>query len=120
VERELLSNAPMAQTTSAVKRGWLSFVRDEPGTRFLHHYQRSQRRRSTVQTVLHLGLGLVLTAAGVVLWVLPGPGWLLVILGMGMFAGESRIVARFLDRAELFLRSRARRLRNWWRRVSPA
>jgi hypothetical protein len=110
----------MSQTSPAAKRGWFSFIRDQPGRRFLHHYQRSQGQRSTLQTVLRVGLGVALTAAGVVLWVLPGPGWLLVMLGMAMFAGESRIVARLLDRAELFVRARARRLLHWWRGVSPA
>lgn len=118
-ERELLFHAEMENTISAGS-AWRSFACDQPGQRFIHHYQRSQRERSIAKTVLRIGLGTALLAGGVLLWVLPGPGWLLVMFGMAMFSGESRRLAGYLDRAEIFLRGKLRSLRLWWRSASPA
>jgi hypothetical protein len=54
-----------------------------------------------------LGSGLV-AVAGVTLLALPGPGLLVVILGLAMLGGEFALVARVLDALEL-------RLRRWWK-----
>lgn len=45
---------------------------------------------------------------------LPGPGWGTFLMGLTILAGELRIVARLLDRAELRLRGPARRARVIW------
>jgi hypothetical protein len=103
---------------SAIRRAWRAFARDQPGARFLHHYERAQRERSTAKTAVRLGVGAVSTLGGVALWFLPGPGTLLVMFGMAMLASESRVLARVLDRTELFVRSGYRRLRSWWRAAS--
>lgn len=39
----------------------------------------------------------------------PGPGWVIIFLGLGMIVGEFRPAARFLDWVEV----RARRLARW-------
>jgi hypothetical protein len=109
----------MVHPVAAMKRRWRSFARAEPGQRFMEHYRRAQQQSSIAIRVLKVGLGVALTAVGVLLLVLPGPGLLFGVFGMAMFAGESRLLAGFLDRAELFLRDRLRRLRLWWRAVSP-
>ncbi len=44
----------------------------------------------------------------------PGPGTLAFLLGLGMIAGESRPVARLLDRAEVGARRLARWVRGVW------
>ncbi len=49
----------------------------------------------------------------------PGPGWLIILLGLGMVARESLFSARLLDRAEVYLRGLARRIVGIWR-TSPA
>ena len=40
----------------------------------------------------------------------PGPGWLIILLGLVMIAGESLSFARFADRAEIKLRRLATRV----------
>lgn len=49
----------------------------------------------------------------------PGPGWLIILLGMVMIAGESLSFARFADWAEIKLRRLARRVASVWA-ASPA
>src|SRR5262245_61786646 len=101
----------MSNARSAISDSWRALRRARPGERFLQHYRRAQRERSPARTALRLVLGAGLTAGGVALWFLPGPGWLLVTFGMAMFASESRWLAKSLDRFEVLLRTSARRLR---------
>ena len=49
----------------------------------------------------------------------PGPGWLIILLGLVMIAGESLSFASFPDRAEIKLRRLARRVAAVWA-ASPA
>ena len=44
----------------------------------------------------------------------PGPGWLIVLLGTWMLAGELLFLARFMDRGEVRLRRLARRVVDTW------
>lgn len=63
------------------------------------HQQRGRFYRFTFATI-----GVVLILLGVVLIPLPGPGWLIVALGVGMLALEfdrmERLLERILDRLE--------------------
>ena len=52
--------------------------------------------------------------AGIVAVPGPGPGWLIILLGLGMIAGESLSFARLIDRAEVRLRRTVRRVVNVW------
>jgi len=55
-----------------------------------------------------MAVGVLLCLTGVVMLVTPGPGLLALLAGAGLLAAESLALARVLDRAELWLRSRAR------------
>ena len=83
-----------------VKEEWGRFKRDEPGKRFIGHYHRAQKNKSVGKTVLSILVGLVLLGAGIFMWFVPGPGWLFVFFGLAMFAGQSQVIARFLDRLD--------------------
>jgi uncharacterized protein (TIGR02611 family) len=97
-----------------VKEEWGKFKRDEPGKRFIGHYQRAQKNKSVGKTVLRIFVGLLLLAAGIFMWFVPGPGWLFVFFGLAMFAGESHPIATFLDKAELRLRRWFTRAKRFW------
>lgn len=45
----------------------------------------------------------------------PGPGWLFMLIGLGMIAGEWLFFARLLDRVEVRLRGLVRRVADIWR-----
>jgi hypothetical protein len=100
----------------SLRRDWRAFADAPPGKRFCAYHRRARQQRSTFASVGRIALGVVLCAGGVVLWFLPGPGWLLILFGMAMFAGESARLARTLDELEIAARDRARRLLAWWRR----
>jgi len=99
------------------KESWLCFKESEPGHRFKERYHRRQRSNSgrfNLRTVVSVVGGMLVMAGGVVAVPGPGPGWLIVLLGFGMFAGESRVIARFMDRAEVGLRKLARWAVSFW------
>jgi hypothetical protein len=79
-----------------------------PGTRFTRRHKRMLARKQPtwVRVVRVLGSGLV-AIAGVAFLALPGPGLLVVVLGLAMLGGEFAFVARWLDYLELLLR-------RWW------
>ena len=97
------------------KEHWRCFKQSKPGHRFKDRYhQRQQSRRSarfsrtagfaTVAGILILLLGGVVSLTVPV----PGPGWLLLFLGLGMLADQSKHIARLLDWVEVKLRRAAR------------
>ena len=51
---------------------------------------------------------------GVIAVPAPGPGWLIILLGLGVIAGESLFFARSLDRVEVILRRLARLVVGVW------
>ncbi len=53
-------------------------------------------------------------AGGVIAVPAPGPGWLIILLGLGMIAGESLSFARLVDQVEVRLRQLARLVVGVW------
>ncbi|MEV7973962.1 PGPGW domain-containing protein [Cellulomonas sp. NPDC089187] len=74
---------------------------------------RLHRRRATrlLYRALVTAVGVTLVAVGVLLLVLPGPGWLMIFLGLGVLGTEFPAIRRMTDRFK------ARVLRVWrrWR-----
>ena len=80
-----------------------------PGLRFQQRYQRNRDTRpSWLRRFGRVTLGVLVCLAGLLMLVAPGPGLLALLVGAGLMANESLTLARFLDRAELWIRSRAR------------
>jgi uncharacterized protein (TIGR02611 family) len=98
---------------------WRQLRRARPGERFRQQYERSRAAgRSTLRKVVFLGGGAAVLAAGIFFLPAPGPGILIVLVGAGMIAQESRTAARALDWAELRLRALAGAARQRWRRAT--
>lgn len=105
----------MMTRSAAARRTRPRLLRDPPGERFTRRHARLRASRSAASPIrlLRLAAGVLLCVIGVVLMPLPGPGALIAIGGAALMAGESRRVARGLDRSELWLRAR---LPDWLRR----
>lgn len=104
-----------------MRREWQAFRRDPPGHRFCNHLKRMREAGSGKLRALSVGLGVLLLAGGVVLLFIPGPGLIIIVFGLALLAGESRWLARHLDRAEPHVRRWHAALRRWWgRRGWPA
>jgi hypothetical protein len=89
---------------AALKRNWHELSRDPPGRRFQNRHKKQDGRGSGLSRTLKLTAAIVLLAAGVVLLVIPGPGSVLIVIGAALLAEESKVVARFMDRAEVRVR----------------
>ena len=103
------------------KENWRRFMLSKPGYRFQDHHHRCQRGyrgRSYVRGLFGIAWGLVVVVGGVIAVPAPGPGWLIILLGLGVIAGESLSFARSVDRAEVRLRRLVRLVAEVWA-VSP-
>jgi hypothetical protein len=91
-------------------QSWDRFASSPPGRRFQDRYRR--KRESPRGGLARCGAvcaGIVLTLAGIFFLAVPGPGIPILAVGLALIAQESRLAARFLDRAEV-------RLRRWWKK----
>lgn len=104
----------MAGRLHDLKEEWNRFRFDPPGERFERHYKRAHRGGATAGSIARLLVGPLCIALGVILWFLPGPGWLCIIAGLTTLAGGSRRLARGLDRVELVARRRLGQVHAWW------
>jgi hypothetical protein len=77
-----------------------AFLAARSGTRFRRQHRRRQARPHLLRTILALLGGLLLILVGLVMLVTPGPGLLVIAVGAALIAGESLLVARWLDRAD--------------------
>lgn len=106
-----------------LKAAWRQFRDSEPGRRFQDQKDRqggAHRHPPVWQKALVAVLGVALVVGGVALLPLPGPGMVVVALGLALLSWASRRVTVFLDRAELWLRAAGRALRAWWDGASMA
>ena len=91
---------------------WHRFASSPPGQRFQERYRRKREHpRGGLARCGAVCAGIVLTLAGIFFLVVPGPGIPILAAGLALIAQESRVTARFLDRAELRVRGWLRRLR---------
>jgi hypothetical protein len=105
-----------------VRETWRRFKNSEPGHRFQDHHRYQQgciASRSYLRWFFGTVGGLLVVVGGIIAVPGPGPGWLIILLGLGMIAGESLFFARLFDRAEVKLRGLLRQAVGLWR-ISPA
>jgi hypothetical protein len=98
---------------------WKALKAAEPGTRFEAAYERQHQKdkeRSKLVRWLRPFFAVISFAIGVVLAFIPGPAVVFFALSAALIATQSRPVARFLDRAELWSRHHWTKLRARWRR----
>lgn len=95
------------------RENWRRLKKSKPGHRFQDHYRYQQQQgssgRSNLRVILSIVGGFLVVGGGVIAVPGPGPGWLIILLGLGMIAGVSLSFARFMDRVEVKLRGLARR-----------
>jgi hypothetical protein len=99
-----------------LKKNWTELSRERPGRRFQNRHRKQDRSGSGTSRALKLAAAIALLVGGAVLLVVPGPGSVLIVIGAALLAEESRIVARFMDRAEVRTRRWIRGAHAWWMR----
>ncbi len=104
-----------------LERSWKKLKASDPGCRFQDRYQRKHEDgEGKTKRVLTLGAGIVVFLAGLFFLPAPGPGFIVVAIGAGIIAQESRRAARWLDQGELKLRAAWRWGKGWWEGASVA
>ena len=100
-----------------LKANWGFLKKGKPGSRFLdcYHYKQELRHKyGPIYRRVDIGVGLATTTFGLIMVPAPGPGWIIVFCGFALLAGESKGVAKAMDRGEVKLRGfRARVIRSW-------
>ena len=107
-------------------KSWDRFVHTTPGRRFYERYKRKQEAKGSAwKRCAFVAAGIVICLAGIFFLAVPGPGLLILAVGLALIAQESAGLARMLDRAEIRLRKLLKRInykvRGWRTRpASPA
>ena len=99
------------------------FQQSKPGRRFRDRYDRrhqENRSRLSPSSILYIVGGVLLVVASLFLGPAPGFGFGTAFLGLALLASEFLLIARFLDKAEVRLRSLGRELRDIWRTLPAA
>jgi hypothetical protein len=100
-----------------LKEHWREFKKCPAGTRFEERYRRRHsRERSLREKALGMMGGLVVSGAGALMLFVPGPGLLVLFVGLVLIAQESRAMACALDWTELRGRALLQRVKQLWRR----
>lgn len=96
-----------------LKRSWAQLRDDPPGERFQRRYERRHEEGTTpLPRWGTIGLGVAVVAAGIFFLPAPGPGMIIMALGAGLIARESRRAAHGLDWIELRVRRLLDRVRD--------
>lgn len=106
-----------------MRQSWQDFESSRPGRRFRNRYDRRQRQsrsRLSPSRLLYVIGGFLLVVASLFLGPAPGFGFGTAFIGLGLLASEFQFIARFLDWAEVRLRSLGRELRDIWRTLPLA
>ena len=95
-----------ARVFDQLKKDWKTLRENRPGNRFQarYRYREYHSPSSGVKRLLKIIIGITLIPVGILLWFVPGPGWLMIFIGLALLAGRSKTLSRFLDRAELLIR----------------
>ncbi|HEX2756868.1 MAG TPA: PGPGW domain-containing protein [Thermoanaerobaculia bacterium] len=102
-----------------IRRSWRVLESGKPGDRFERYYRSQHEGRSPSRKVVSIVIGFAIVAAGIILLPAPGPGTLVVAVGLGLLAREFLIVARALDWLEPKLRKAIAAGERLWKRSSP-
>jgi uncharacterized protein (TIGR02611 family) len=114
-----MSNGPgfrirIRENTERLRRG-------KSGSGFLdcfHYKQELNRKHGALFRKIDILLGSSLVLVGLIMIPRPGPGWVVVFVGMALLAGESEKVAKFMDQAEVFARKVKTKIKRDWRKCS--
>src|SRR3712207_1542943 len=100
------------------QRSWRHFTSSKPGDRFqvrYYYHKQSRHGRSSLSRIFNIVVGSILVIFSAFFGWAPGPGMLTFVIGLSMLGSEFLVVARFLDWAEVRLRTLAHLVEKVWR-----
>ncbi len=94
-----------------LREQWKRFAALPSGRRFqLRYRQHREKSAGLARKVVLMSLGVAFMLLGMTMLVLPGPGLLVMLIGMALIAESSLFASRLLDRIDLWF---ARRIKRW-------
>jgi hypothetical protein len=107
---------------AAFQKSWKDLTHGKPGHRFQRRYENKKRSggENPWRRVMNFALALACLAVGVVLVFIPGPAILFFLIGGGLLAAESRVVASGLDYSEFKVRAMWTWIKRRWRKLHVA
>jgi hypothetical protein len=99
---------------------WRELRRSRPGHRFQDRYARARQEDMECgpgQRIALIAIAFVALLVGAFFAVFPGPAIPFFFIGGGLLASESRVIARFMDWAEVKVRDIIAWARRKWRRL---
>jgi len=94
--------------TARIRAFFANLAHDPPGERFRRHHHRFRTHRGEEHPLLRfslLALGVFLVLLGTAMLVLPGPGLLVILIGLVVIAARVPRFAHWLDRSETAVRA---------------
>lgn len=111
---------------SKVKQHWQQLIEGEPGHRFQDRYEERQKQcqgKFDVGKVFNIVVGLIVAVLGLFMIPAPGPGAIIMMVGLGLIGSEFGPLARSLDKAEMKIRPIAEKIQRTalraWKGSSP-
>jgi len=96
----------MAHARAEIESEWRRLRADNPGERFQNlHHRRQKKGCHLAQRIFTVAAGVLVIVVGLILVPGPGPGWTIAAAGCGLLGTEFLCVARWLDAAEVKIRS---------------
>jgi hypothetical protein len=105
--------------TPRVKENWQQFRESKPGYRFQNRYDRRQKATQgqwNKGKLFNIVGGIAIALAGLFLVPFPGPGSVIILVGLGLLGREFLPVAYSLDWAEVRLRGLAQQAKAIYRK----
>ena len=105
--------------TPRVKENWQQFRESKPGYRFQDRYDRRQKATQgqwNKGKLFNIVGGIAIALAGLFLVPFPGPGSVIILVGLGLLGREFLPVAYSLDWAEVRLRGLAQQAKAIYRK----
>ena len=105
----------------SIQKNVIRLQTGHPGRRFHDFYEYRQNQRShrwTFASAATIIGGLLIAGLGIVLIPAPGPGAMIVLLGLALLGSEFEFIARFLDWAERTLRPSYEWAKKFWLNAS--
>lgn len=89
------------------KKDWEALKASDIGHRFQDRYHRRRAKslgKSKIWRFVIVLLGFFIIGVGIIFLFIPGSGWVIIIIGTGVIAGEFLTMAKLLDIGELYIR----------------
>lgn len=90
-----------------LKKNYLHFIKDQPGQRFINRHNHSKIGKKVWVSAIEIFFAIIFICISILFGLTPLlPGFIFFILAILLLANNSKYVALFADKVELFIRKK--------------